>query len=471
MAPSDGLQSGDMDSYQRALDYLYSFINFEHKVLDRYQASKIDADRPRRLLSLLGDPHRQYPSIHIAGTKGKGSVAAMCATALCAAGLRVGLYTSPHLREFRERIRVIGPEDADGRIPEEAFVTQMDRVREHLDEVPGITWFEIVTAIAFMYFADAGVDVVVAEVGLGGRLDATNVLLPEVSVITSLSLDHTQLLGDTLAQIAYEKGGIIKPGVPVVTAMQKPEALKTLEQIAAERDSPLTVVGRDWQYQVSRESKSGHVEQRLIVENDRAPDLIPRGSEFTVALSGAHQLENAAVALATLEAVHGCFPGLDIHALRVGLSTVRWDGRLQVLQQGMDCPTVLVDCAHNDDSAARLVSAVTADFDYRRLILIFGAPEDKNVAGMLSRLLPIADRIIMTTSNHPRSATPEQLVAMAADMGREASMTHSVAEALDQALGEARPGDLVVAAGSIIVIGDLLNHWDTLQSDTTTNHG
>ena len=460
-----------MDSYQRAIDYLYSFINFEHKALDRYQASKIDVDRPRRLLSLLGDPHQRYPSIHIAGTKGKGSAAAMCATALRAAGLRVGLYTSPHLREFRERIRVLSAEDADGRISEEAFVTQMDRIREHIDEVPGITWFEIVTAIAFLYFAEVEVDVVVAEVGLGGRLDATNVLLPEVSVITSLSLDHTQLLGDTLAQIAYEKGGIIKPGIPVVTAMQKPEALEMLEQIAAERNAPLTVVGRDWRYRVSREGESGHVQQRLIVENDHNTGLIPQGSGFTVALSGAHQLENAAVALATLETVHGCFPALDLHALRAGLSAVRWDGRMQILQQGAERPTVLVDCAHNDDSAARLVNAVTADFDYRRLILIFGAPEDKNVAGMLARLLPIADRVIMTTSNHPRSATPEQLVAMAAELDREVSATHSVVEALERALDEAKPGDLIVAAGSIIVIGDLLNHWDTLQSDTTTNHG
>ena len=460
-----------MDSYQRAIDYLYSFINFEHKALDRYQVSKIDVDRPRRLLSLLGDPHQRYPSIHIAGTKGKGSAAAMCATALRAAGLRVGLYTSPHLREFRERIRVLSAEDADGRISEEAFVTQMDRIREHIDEVPGITWFEIVTAIAFLYFAEVEVDVVVAEVGLGGRLDATNVLLPEVSVITSLSLDHTQLLGDTLAQIAYEKGGIIKPGIPVITAMQKPEALEMLEQIAAERNAPLTVVGRDWRYRVSREGESGHVQQRLIVENDHNTGLIPQGSGFTVALSGAHQLENAAVALATLETVHGCFPTLDLHALRAGLSAVRWDGRMQILQQGAERPTVLVDCAHNDDSAARLVNAVTADFDYRRLILIFGAPEDKNVAGMLARLLPIADRVIMTTSNHPRSATPEQLVAMAAELGREVSATHSVVEALERALDEAKPGDLIVAAGSIIVIGDLLNHWDTLQSDTTTNHG
>lgn len=457
-----------MGSYKEALDYLYSFINFEHKVLDRYQSSKIDTERPRRLLAILGSPHNAYPSIHIAGTKGKGSVAAMCAACLRAAGLRVGLYTSPHLREFRERIRVITPGDDDGRIPEEAFVYQMDRVRLAIDEVPGITWFEIVTAIAFSHFAEMKVDVAVIEVGLGGRLDATNVVIPEVSVITSLSLDHTQLLGDTLAQIAYEKGGIIKPGIPVVVAEQKDEALTTLEDIAAARSAPLTVIGRDWRYRPVRKRVGSGDRQRLVVESGTNPALVPPGSEFVVALSGEHQLLNAAVALAALEKIHDRFPMLDLAAMQTGLATVHWDGRLQILQEGEGRPTVLVDCAHNDDSAARLVAALESDFQYRRLILLFGAPEDKNVAGMLARILPLADEVIVTTANHPRSASPERLAEMAADHGKSAVMTHTIDEGLGVALAAAGPGDLVVATGSIIVIGDLLNQWDTLQSESNT---
>lgn len=457
-----------MDSYQEALDYLYSFINFEHKSLDRYQASKIDADRPGRLLALLGSPQDAYPSLHIAGTKGKGSVAAMCAACLRAAGLRVGLYTSPHLREFRERIRVITADDPDGRISEEAFVEHMNSVRRFIDQAPGITWFEIVTATALLHFARTAVDVAVVEVGLGGRLDATNVLTPEVSVITSLSLDHTQLLGDTLSQIAFEKGGIIKPGIPVVVAAQKPEALETLEAIAAERNAPITVIGRDWHYEAAHSAPIPGNRQRLIVERATDPDFIPPGSEFVVSLAGEHQLSNAAVALAALERVRSRFPALTLAALREGLAIVQWDGRLQLLQTGADKPTVLVDCAHNDDSAARLVSAVTTSYQYRRLILIFGAPEDKNVAGMLSRLLPLADELIVTTANHPRSATPEQLAALAEQLGHDSTRTHSVAEAMTAALRVARPGDLILATGSIIVIGDLLNHWDTLQSDITT---
>lgn len=453
-----------MDSYQQALDFLYSFINFEHKVLDRYQASKIDADRPRRLLALLGVPQDRYPAIHIAGTKGKGSVAAMCAACLRAAGLRVGLYTSPHLREFRERIRVLTPQDPDGRIPEADFAAHMERVRGALDRTPGITWFEIVTAIGFLHFAQEAVDVAVVEVGLGGRLDATNVLTPEVSVITTLSLDHTQLLGDTLAQIAFEKGGIIKPGIPVVTAAQQPEALETIERIAAERSAPLTVVGRDWTYEAVRGAGEAQAARRLKVVAGPDPEFIPPATVFPLTLSGEHQVGNAAVALAALERVRARFPALNLTSLVTGLATVQWDGRLQLLQEGNGQPAVLVDCAHNDDSAAQLMHALSDDYRYRRLILIFGAPEDKNVAGMMDRLLPLADEVIVTTANHPRSATPERLAEMAMERGRPARITHSVPEGLTTALALAGPGDMIAATGSIIVIGDLLNHWDTLQS-------
>ena len=456
-----------MESYQRALDYLYSFINFEHKTLDRYQAAKIDADRPRRLLELLDRPHERFPSIHIAGTKGKGSVAAMCAAALRPAGLRVGLYTSPHLREFRERIRILALDDADGRISEAAFVAVMDRVRPAIEATPGITWFEIVTALAFDTFAAEAVDVAVVEVGLGGRLDATNVLTPLVSVITCLSLDHTQLLGDTLAQIAAEKGGIIKPGVPVVTAPQQPEALATLEQISAERGAPLTVVGRDWPYEVVRSHDGCETRQRIVAGGSPESRLIPPGTSFVVGLPGEHQTVNAAVALAALERAAGHFPTLTVAEMQHGLAAVEWAGRLQVLQSGTDRPTLLVDCAHNDDSAARLVAALQEDYRYDRLVLLFGAPEDKNVAGMLARLLPLADEVVMTTANHPRSATPEQLADMAATLGHPATVTHSVADGLRAALAAAGPRDLVCATGSIIVVGDLLNHWDALQSDAT----
>lgn len=471
------------DAYQRALDFLYSFINLEREMLDRYHESKIDTTRPRHLMELLGRPHEQLAAIHIAGTKGKGSVAAMCANCLRLAGLKVGLYTSPHLREFRERIRVLTATDGDGRIPEAAFVELMDEVRQVLPQVPGITWFEIVTAIAFLHFARSAVDVAVVEVGLGGRLDATNVLTPFVSVITSLSLDHTQLLGDTIGQIAAEKGGIIKPGIPVVSANQQPEALKVLQEIAEERSAPLVVVGQgseragekrrleigtvdSWQWAVGSERVSER--QELVVWQGPNQDFIPAGTRFRVALAGEHQLENAAVALAALGQVRGSFSGLTLPVLQAGLATVAWDGRLQLLQAGTDGrPAFLVDCAHNEDSARRLAQALTHDYHYNRLILIFGAPADKNIVAMMHILFPLASEIIITAAHHPRASVPDWLAEQAAALSFSTTQTASVAEAVTMACGRAEAGDLICAAGSIIVIGELLNHWEEIKSQAS----
>ncbi len=366
------LLSADERAYQEALDLLYSTINFEEKVIDRYQASKIDTNRTRLLLQLLNDPHSDFPSIHIAGTKGKGSAAVMCAAVLRASGLRVGLYTSPHLRDFRERIRILTVDDAEGWIGKADFVALMDQVQDHLAVLPDLTWFEIVTAVAFRHFADQEVDVAVVEVGLGGRLDTTNVLTPLVSVITSLSLDHTALLGDTLAQIAAEKGGIIKPDVPVVSAPQADEAMAVLKDIAFKRSAPLTIVGQDWLYQ----GRS----RRLQITH--APDgaLVPAPISFDLALAGDHQLENAAVALAALDTVKRIFPAITLAAVREGLATVKWDGRLQLVHEAPDQPSLLIDSAHNKDSAQKLAAALAAEYTYRNLWFIFGAPQDKDIA-------------------------------------------------------------------------------------------
>jgi dihydrofolate synthase/folylpolyglutamate synthase len=478
------------DAYQHALDFLYSFINLERQAVDRYHESKINTARPRLLLELLGNPHQQFPAIHIAGTKGKGSVAAMCANCLRLAGLSVGLYTSPHLREFRERIRVLSASDADGRISEASFVQLMDQVRAALPKVPGITWFEIVTAIAFLHFARAAVDVAVVEVGLGGRLDATNVLTPLVSVITTLSLDHTQLLGDTLGQIAAEKGGIIKHGVPVVTASQRPEAMQVLRQIAAERRAPLVVIGQEWlvagaysatplvasDQTATGEGRAAAVHrlpaeppaasaQQLVVQDSPSPEWIPPGTPFHVALAGEHQLENAVVALAALHEVRERFPGLSLAHLQAGLATVEWDGRLQLLRAaGNGYPGLLVDCAHNEDSARRLATALTTSYSYERLILIFGAPADKNIVAMMHILFPLASKILLTAAHHPRASAPDWLAEQAAALGFVTTVTTSIAQALSFACAEAGDNDLICATGSIIVIGELLNHWDTLQS-------
>jgi dihydrofolate synthase/folylpolyglutamate synthase len=452
---NNGVNNIDTQAYEQALDYLYGLINFEMRRHDRYMASKLDASRPQQLMAFLGNPHQRFPSIHIAGTKGKGSVAAMCAASLRAAGYRVGLYTSPHVQEFRERIRILTPDDADGRIPPSNFVHLMDQLKTAVTAIEEITWFEVVTAIAFLHFAQQGIDVAVVEVGLGGRLDATNVVTPLVSVITRLSFDHTDLLGNTLSQIAWEKGGIIKPGIPVVTAPQQPEAHDKLVEIAAERGCTLSVVGQDWQFE-------GRKQELIITQSPSS--FCPHPSAFPLALVGDHQVENAAVAVAALAAAQPHLPDLTLTAVRTGLATVRWNGRLQTLHKTTGTPTVLLDCAHNVDSAIRLRHALTQDYQYKKLWLIFGASAGKDVAGMLAELLPLAAGAVATISTHPRADTPEEIAALAAQAGFSMTAEPDLETAVTQIWQKAGPNDLICVTGSIFVVGDLLNQWENLQS-------
>ncbi|MCI0398853.1 MAG: bifunctional folylpolyglutamate synthase/dihydrofolate synthase [Chloroflexi bacterium] len=449
------------DAYQAALDYLYGFINYEHRRIERYSPEVVSLARPAALLALLGNPHHAFLAIHVAGTKGKGSVAALCAASLRAAGLRVGLYTSPHLQEFRDRIRILTPADADGRITEAQVVELVEAMKPIAPQVPELTWFELVTALAFLHFARQRVDVAVVEVGLGGRLDPTNVITPLVSVITSISRDHTYLLGDTPAEIAGEKGGIIKPDVPVVSAPQTPEALARLEEIAAERQALLTLAGREWTWEeIARTPEY----QRIVVHRLEKPGDELDNQEFTIGLAGRHQQENAVVALAALALVRPRFPGLTLATIREGLATVQWPGRLQQLYQGNGAPTLLVDSAHNVDSARKLAWALAHDYTYQRLWLVLGATADKDVPGILRILLPLASGTIMTSSGHPRAVEPGQLLRLATELGYEAQASPTVAEAVAAAWQAAGPGDLICVTGSIFVVGDLLNQWEGLQS-------
>lgn len=458
----------DAKAYEQALDYLYSFINFEAKKQDRYMASKLDHTRPGRLMHALGNPHTKFPSIHIAGTKGKGSTAAICAYTLRAAGYKVGLYTSPHLQDFRERVRILTPDDADGRISKPQFIHHINKIRALEDQFPDITWFEILTAIAFLQFAEEKVDIAVVEVGLGGRLDATNVIIPLVSIITRLSFDHTDLLGNTLAQIAFEKGGIIKPGIPLITANQEPEALTKLQQMVEERGCQLAVVGQDWLYE-SKENRQPR-QQTFAITHSTAPEWIPTGSLFNLHLDGKHQLENATIALAALQHIAPHFPNLTLPILQEGLATVRWPGRLDLIHPGSEnTPALLVDCAHNPDAIQKLSEALQHSFQYNRLWLIFGAPADKDIPKMLAELLPLTHHTFMTTASHPRSATPEALANVGETLGYGVTAVSNMATALTTAWQQAQPSDLICVTGSIVVVGDLLNQWESLQSQLLTN--
>lgn len=432
-------------SYDEALDYLYSLINYEVQRPERYSPEVVSLDRPRALLRLLGDPQTRYPTLHLTGTKGKGSVSAMCASALQAAGLRVGLYSSPQLQDFRERFRIQGE-----LIERDLLAALVERVQPAVVQVPGLTWFEVLTAVAFLAFAELKVDVGVIEVGLGGRLDATNVLdRPLVSAITSLSYDHMYLLGNTLGQIAYEKAGIIKPGVPVVSAPQHDEALAVLERIAAERGAPLTVVGRDFLYEPGTGDEYG---QGFTAHH---PDQAPR--KYWTPLIGEHQVINGVVALAALEHVRAAGLPLTERAMQIGLATVNWPGRLEVVRRA---PWLVLDGAHNGESAERLRDALRTNFARRedgRLILIFGAFQDKDVPAMFRALLPEVSHLILMQPMNSRAYDTDRLTELAREAGYAGPIETYPAgrDALKRAEALAAPNDLICATGSLSVVGEL----------------
>jgi len=424
--------------YRQALAYLYSLTDYEKKGFAAYAPEFYNLERMLSLLALLDMPQSRYRAVHIAGTKGKGSTAALIESVLRAAGYRTGLYTSPHLHTFRERIQVRGC-----LIPEADIIRLVGVMQPLADQVPEITTFEVMTGMAFAWFAEQEVEWAVLEVGLGGRLDATNVVTPEVSVITSISRDHTAVLGDTLAEIAGEKAGIVKPGVPVVSSPQQGEALEAIRAVCARQGAPLTLVGRDWKWEAVLTRDAG---QAFALSHDG--DAM---SGLWIPLLGAFQVENAATAVAALSVLQERGLVLSQDAIREGLRAVDWPGRMEILARG---PLVLVDSAHNGDSARKLVAALKSSFDYERLFLVLGASADHLTAALLGALLEAADRAVATQSQHPRAARPGLIVERAAELGFSLLLAPSVPEALDLALDEASPDDLICCTGSVFVAAE-----------------
>lgn len=432
-----------MLSYRDALAYIYGFTDYEKRGFAIYAPEFYDLDRVRRLLGLLGEPHRSFRAIHIAGTKGKGSTAAMVESVLRAAGYRTGLYTSPHLHTFRERIQTSGE-----LIPEADVARLVGRMEPLVAQVADITTFEVMTVLAFAWFAEQGVEWAVVEVGLGGRLDATNVLVPAVAVITSLSYDHTAVLGETLGQIAAEKAGIVKPGVPVVSAPQSAEALSVVEEICSQRGAPLTLVGRDWWWELGTANLDG--QGFALVEEQRVID------DLWIPLLGEHQVVNAATAVAALSLLGRDGIALSRVAIRDGLRVVHWPGRLEVLGQS---PLVVADAAHNGDSAEKLIAALREYCDYCRLVVVWGASADHATPELMAALLSGADRAIAARTRHPRAADPSWLQARAAESGFCLEVKETVAEALNTALDEAGPEDLICCTGSVFVAAEAREAW------------
>lgn len=439
------------EQFQQALDYLYSFVDYSLTRQSRLSPEKFNLDRMRQLMKLMGNPHQRYPVVHIAGTKGKGSTAAMIASILKESGYKVGLYSSPHLQDYTERIQVNGKP-----ISHEQLIVLVNEIKSFVDQVQEITTFEITTAIAFWAFANAGIDFCVAEVGLGGRLDATNVVDPLVSVITSLSFDHMNILGNSITQIAAEKGGIIKPGKPVVLAHQWKEAREVIEKICEERRSPLTAIGRDYFYSERAHSLSG---QTFIVwakeEQDQINEFISSGGRsvwepehYSIPLLGFHQIENAATAYAVIDLIKAEGYKITNGDVSNGFKNVHWPGRFEIIHKK---PLVVVDSAHNQDSALKLRLAMDDYLNGKPIILLFGASEDKDVRGMFSHLLPRVRSVIATRSEHPRAMNPDILVELAQQFGKKAVKTLSVEQGLEEAMQQAGKDAVIVVAGSIFI--------------------
>jgi dihydrofolate synthase/folylpolyglutamate synthase len=434
--------------YNNALDYLYSFVDYSLKHSSELAKAEFNLDRMFALMELLGNPQAKYPIIHVAGTKGKGSVSALCASALQAAGYKAGLYTSPHLLEYTERIQVDGEP-----VSREQMVSLVEEIKPAVAKIPKLTTFEITTAIGFLAFARQNVDTAVIEVGLGGRLDATNVVTPKVSVITSLSYDHMAVLGDTLAQIAGEKAGIIKPGVPVVSSPQKAEALEVLERVANEKGCPLVLVGRDVKFERLTSSLNGqsfHLSSLHFPQGAKSSDIT-----ITIPLLGEHQLQNAATAYAALKT-----SGIEISepAIQQGFSRVKWHARFEVVRRD---PPVIFDSAHNQDSFAKLHQTLDEYFPGKQVILIFGASEDKNIPGMFAEMKSKIRKLIVTRADHPRALKPEEIIHLADQAGLESEAVSPVESALRRALElSEKDGSIVLSAGSMFVTAEVIRAWN-----------
>jgi dihydrofolate synthase/folylpolyglutamate synthase len=374
--------------------------------------------------------------LSLAGTNGKGSTAAMLSAILTRAGFQVGLYTSPHLLRFNERFRINEEEVGDGEILE-----VFRRVRGVVDEDEPPTFFEMTTAMALSLFKEKGMDWVILEVGMGGRLDATNVIQPQISVITNVSLDHQEFLGFTLSRIAREKAGIIKQGVPVITAVKQPVVLAVIKARCLEVDAPCYRIGRQIKIRSLGEHRFCYRGSGWRFDNMYSP------------LAGRHQIVNAATALGTLEVLEkqGHFK-LDAEQLRQGLAETCWAGRLEWLSRQ---PPVLLDGAHNYAGVVALHQTLQEEYAYRRLILVLGIMADKDLRKMLAKLAPLADHIILTRPRYERAAEPESLRELAADFAESTELIRSVQDALNRATALATSEDLVVVTGSLYFIGEV----------------
>lgn len=420
------------------LEYLESFSKF--KMDGGY---KPGLERVQAALDKLGNPERQLPIIHLAGTNGKGSTSAMLASVLKEAGYTVGLYTSPHLAHFSERFRINGVPISEDEL--EQFTAQIKPYMDELEVTPGLgrpSYFEVITVLAFLYFAAKKVDVLILEVGLGGRLDATNVVRPLASVITTIGFDHMEYLGNTLGAIATEKAGIIKNGVPVIVGVQDEEAYQAIAAIAQEHEAPLyrPVSCAQW---MKREQNLCYQTIDLRIGARSYPEL-------EIALPGEHQIRNAIVTIETIEQVRGHFPKLEQQAIYTGLKKVKWPGRLELVQEK---PAVILDGAHNIEGIEALATFLEqVKGSYRKLYLVMSILRDKETAPMVQRIAPLATNIVFTQNHSLRVSDANELAGNVLGGDVQIEVIPDFKTALKSAIAKAGEGDLVCISGSLYTI-------------------
>ncbi|MBU4510031.1 bifunctional folylpolyglutamate synthase/dihydrofolate synthase [bacterium] len=433
-----------MTTYTEALDYIYDLTKY---------GIKLGLKNINYLLSLLGEPHKKLKVIHVAGTNGKGSTSFLVSSILQSDGYKVGLYTSPHLVDFTERIKINNKP-----IDREKVSELLERIKPSIDKVANTpsyghpTFFEVITSMAFLYFFEEQVDFLVLEVGLGGRLDATNVCDPLISVITHIDYDHMDKLGNSLKEIAREKGGIIKPEGIVISSNQYEEAYNEIKKIAEEKNSLIYSVGREIIYKIEKSDIKGVIFDLKGIYHEYKNLHTP--------LLGRHQADNAAAAITTVEALK--IKGINISekAIRDGLEKVKWTGRLEIIQNN---PTLVLDGAHNPSGVKVVRDALKEIFSYHRLILVLAIFADKDYKKMIEILAPNADLIIATKAKNPR-ATPPQIIAKEAAQYIEQYkiiVTENIPQAINCALSNSKKDDLICITGSLYTVGEAKRYFNS----------
>jgi dihydrofolate synthase/folylpolyglutamate synthase len=441
--------------YQEAVEYLNSFANFERD--PDYKYSDMSLDRVKKLLKKLDDPHKKFKSIHIAGTKGKGSTCAFIFSILKEAGYKAGLYTSPHLVDFKERIKISYQDDMEETrerlIDQNEIVDLVQKIKPHADEIKGLTFFEVYTVLAFMFFAAKKIEIAVLETGLGGRLDATNVVNPMVCGFTPISLEHIDILGGSIEKIAREKAGIIKKDSMVVTVNQLPQAWQEIDKSCKEKNAMLYQIGKDFLFDVVGNNLEGSIFDFKAKETEYAG--------MHIKLTGQFQVVNAALALGVIEVLKLHDIAVTKIAVQRGLEATHWPGRMQIIHRS---PFIILDGAQNAASAQALRAAINMIFIPKKSILVFGVCKDKDVKGMIQYLGRQQNMLILTKSQNPRAMDVDELAEILYPFKRIMHKTRSVSEAMQLALeSSSSKEDLILITGSLYIVGEAFSALKTMK--------